>query len=351
MDAPLNVIATPSSQCTPCIDLSWSAVAGATQYVVYRSDTLNGTYTTFATVSSTSYTDSAIAYNRTYYYKIAGRSSTEVGYSSSAVSATVYQTLDLTVIPLDSSRLELTWNAIAGAGSYTIYRSTYNGGYQYIITVNGTEFTDTGLSPNTTYWYLVISDNGVEDVNSGTTLQDTLIVTVNTIDQQSLAVQWNAAAGATSYSVYRSTYNGGYTLIATTGQTAYIDTNLSPDTTYWYLVIANTGAEGIGAGATLPISRYTIEYLNLMGASNPNPPTYSPASLPLVLADPGPLPGARFIGWFDAPTGGNQVYTIPQGASGDITLYARWEAIAPSPPVVLCRASCFCRIAKVYCLS
>lgn len=39
-------------------------------------------------------------------------------------------------------------------------------------------------------------------------------------------------------------------------------------------------------------------------------------------------PGYDLIGWFDAPTGGNQIKEIPQGSTGDITIYAQWRALA-----------------------
>lgn len=72
---------------------------------------------------------------------------------------------------------------------------------------------------------------------------------------------------------------------------------------------------------------YLIQYENLMGAENSNPSIYTVTTPDIHLLSPAPLTGYRFIGWFDAPDGGNQVTVIPQGSTGNITLYAGWEVI------------------------
>lgn len=72
---------------------------------------------------------------------------------------------------------------------------------------------------------------------------------------------------------------------------------------------------------------YAIHYKNLMGVSNPNPDTYTITSPSIILEAPQPLTGYRFVGWFDASVGGNPITQIPSGSTGEITLYARWEAV------------------------
>lgn len=73
---------------------------------------------------------------------------------------------------------------------------------------------------------------------------------------------------------------------------------------------------------------YTIHYENLMGASHTNLSSYTINTPDIRLNAPGPLPGYRFLGWFDAPSGGSRITIIPQGSTGDLTLYARWEAVS-----------------------
>lgn len=58
-------------------------------------------------------------------------------------------------------RIQLTWNAVSGATSYTVKRSTANGGpYAEIATgVTATTYTNTGLNSGTTYYYVVAAVN------------------------------------------------------------------------------------------------------------------------------------------------------------------------------------------------
>ncbi len=93
---------------------------------------------------------------------------------------------------------------------------------------------------------------------------------------------------------------------------------------------------------------FRITYLNLMGASNPNPTSYRPEDLPIVLQNPGPVPGFRFVGWFDQA--GNQVTVIPVGTTGDLVFIARFVRVGPpySPEFFarcrqLKRCKCCCR--------
>lgn len=85
--------------------------------------------------------------------------------------------------------------------------------------------------------------------------------------------------------------------------------------------------------------RYRITYENLMGADNPNPDTYTAVTPTIRLEDPIPLPGYRFVGWFDSMEGGNRVVEILEGSSGDITLYARWEIISPDTHRIIYEAN------------
>ncbi|MDR0551487.1 MAG: hypothetical protein LBG72_05670, partial [Spirochaetaceae bacterium] len=52
------------------VTLSWDVFEGAAGYKIYRSGTANGVYTQAATSDANSYTDSGLALNSTYYYKV-----------------------------------------------------------------------------------------------------------------------------------------------------------------------------------------------------------------------------------------------------------------------------------------
>ena len=61
-----------------------------------------------------------------------------------------------------SRSIQLSWQKIKGATSYTIYRSTSaSTGFKKIKTVTGTKYTDKGLNSKKTYYYYVVA-NGVK---------------------------------------------------------------------------------------------------------------------------------------------------------------------------------------------
>ncbi len=69
------------------VQVSWTAVTGATGYTVYRSTTSGGTYTSVGTATSTSFINTGLSGNTTYYYKVAA--SNCFGPSAQSNSSTV----------------------------------------------------------------------------------------------------------------------------------------------------------------------------------------------------------------------------------------------------------------------
>jgi lysyl endopeptidase len=67
----------------------------------------------------------------------------------------------LTATTASQSQVNLSWSAASGATSYTVLRSTTSGGpYTSAGTSATTSFSNTGLSCNTTYYYVVTASNG-----------------------------------------------------------------------------------------------------------------------------------------------------------------------------------------------
>jgi BNR repeat-like domain/Fibronectin type III domain len=73
----------------------------------------------------------------------------------------------LTVTASGSTAVNLSWSAVSGATEYRVYRSTTSGGpYTQVGTTTGTSFSNTGLTCNTGYFYVVRAFNGCESANS-----------------------------------------------------------------------------------------------------------------------------------------------------------------------------------------
>ncbi len=70
---------------------------------------------------------------------------------------------------------------------------------------------------------------------------------------------------------------------------------------------------------------YTITYVLNGGANGANPATYTVETAPITLNAPNRT-GYVFLGWYDKEEGGNKVTEIAKGSTGNVTLYAAWEA-------------------------
>ena len=171
---------------------------------------------------------------------------------------------------LSASQINLAWNASTDPDntssqlSYNIYR---NGTRVYITAAGVTSWTDSGLSPSTTYSYTVSAADPAGNVSaqsapvqattppandtSPPTVPTNLAVTGTTTSTVSLA--WSASTdnvGVTGYKIYR-----GGTQVGVTGALSYTDTGLAASTTYSYTVSAydaagNTSAQSAPVSAT-----------------------------------------------------------------------------------------------------
>ena len=154
-----------------------------------------------------------------------------------------------------SGKPMLTWNAVEGATSYRIYRSTAKGsGYSLLGTTTATSYTNTGAKAGTTYYYRVkaCNDAGLSpysnivsgQVKTVTPKPAAPVVKIgNSASSGKPMLTWNAVSGATSYKVYRATSKSGtYSLLGTVTATSYTNTGAKAGTTYWYKVKAVNSA-------------------------------------------------------------------------------------------------------------
>ncbi|MGB9662975.1 MAG: fibronectin type III domain-containing protein [Moorellaceae bacterium] len=241
--AGLSATATGPTQ----VELTWQPntepdLAG---YIIYRN------YVEIARVgaNATSYTDSNVQPNTTYTYgiKAYNTSNVESGMSNAATVTTPQAPTpatpnSLTATAIGPAEVKLTWqpNTDPYLTGYIIYRD-----YVEIARVGAeeTSYTDTGLSPNTTYTYGIRAYNiwGVSSDMSNAAIATTppsivatpqgLTATALTYNQILLTWQPNTDPGLAGYIIYRN-----YVEIARVGpsETSYLDTGVQPNTTYTY---------------------------------------------------------------------------------------------------------------------
>ena len=139
--------------------IKWTAVSGASKYYVYRSGSKDGTYTLLGTTTATNYTDNKANAGYTYYYKVKAVSKVSSGansYYSVVIGATCHCARPSVKITTSNGSPRLTWNAVAGANKYEVYRATSkNGSYTKMFTTSNLSYTNTSAKAGTTYYYKV----------------------------------------------------------------------------------------------------------------------------------------------------------------------------------------------------
>ena len=168
---PLNLTATGGNQ---HVSLAWTASTGATSYNVKRAATNGGPYTTVASPAGTSYTDTTVTNGTPYYYVVTAVNATGESGNSNQATATPAAAPAAPAAPLNltatggNQQVSLAWTASTGATSYNVKRATTNGGpYTTVASPAGTSYTDTTVTDETTYYYVVtaVSSSG-ESANS-----------------------------------------------------------------------------------------------------------------------------------------------------------------------------------------
>ena len=236
------------------IKLTWNKVDGATHYELYRSTSKTGTYKKIYTTAGTSLTNTSTEAGVTYYYKVRaivdGKASATGAYSdvvSRACDCAKVTGLTATNVA-SSGKIKLTWNAVAGADKYEVYRSTSKTGtYTKIYTTAGTSLTNTSTEAGVTYYYKVraivdgkaSATGAYSEIVSRTCDLARPTVSISLNSKGKPVLTWDAVSGAVKYEVYRSTSeNGTYTRFYTTTGTKYTNSSAETGVTYYYKVKA-----------------------------------------------------------------------------------------------------------------
>lgn len=130
--------------------LSWNAVEDAHYYKIFRATSKDGTYYEKATVTDTSWTDTATKAGKSYYYKIQAFSDdTKYTESKNQSSKSSYKKVIcdcaqpvIVDASYENGKLYLDWDKVSGATSYKIYRyNTTTGESKLIKTTEKTSYT------------------------------------------------------------------------------------------------------------------------------------------------------------------------------------------------------------------
>ncbi len=274
----LIVTSTPAgltgvSNTANSIKLSWIAVPNALRYNIFRSSTgMAGSYSYAFNTTGTSWTNTFSGTgNTTYFYEV----STVVGSTYDQTSAfTNPVSVTSRAVPLaptgvtatagSDAQINVSWNPVMGATSYTVSRATTSGGpYTVLSRQSGTTYANNGLAGGATYYYVVTATTSIgTSANSTEATATTLarpvapVATATVASTKSVHVAWSAvtatgSTGPTTYDVSRATTSGGpYTLQAVLSTTSWPNNGLTHGTTYYYVVKAVVPGVGISPLST-----------------------------------------------------------------------------------------------------
>jgi hypothetical protein len=227
---------------------------GATSYKVQRSLTdISSDFIDLSMnyITDTSYNDTTIPANGTYYYRVKGRTDASGVFISNIISVTTTQAPFIALNNYATGAVRITPN-LNGAISYKVQRSTNDISYTDLSNSYTTDasYDDTTIPANGTYYYRIVAltDAGgvfISNIQSVTTTQAPFISSLNNYATGAVRITPNLN-GAISYKVQRSTNDISYTDLSNsyTTDTSYNDTTLPSNGTYYYKIVALNDAGG-----------------------------------------------------------------------------------------------------------
>jgi fibronectin type 3 domain-containing protein len=246
-------ITSTTALSTTSIEVTWPTTAGATAYDV-RYGTSSGSYSTTVSNVTSPYTILGLTGSTNYYIVVQARNT--IGSGSSATTPEVIQ---ITPLPAPTSltasslpgQVKLSWNSVAGADNYKLYRGTSSGSYSLIASgITATTYTDSPVTNGVTYYYVVKAFNGADSDSSNEaqiqSIENFAIASTSSPSASTIEVTWSAPAGGATYDIRYGTATGSYDTTIAGITSPYTLTGLNAGTNY-YIVIAAHNAVGSGS--------------------------------------------------------------------------------------------------------
>ena len=271
--APSNASATATSSTE--IGVSWTASTdnvGVTGYLVERCQGANcPTFTQVGTVAASPFNDSGLTPSTSYSYRVrATDAAGNLSAYSNVASATTQAPSPppdteapsapglLLATPTTTTGIDLTWGAATdnvGVTAYLVERCAglACGGFVQIAAVSGTTYSDSGLSPATSYSYRVRATDAAKNLGAYSnvatvvTLAPPLTAPSNASatapGSAQVRVSWTASTGGVGAKAYlvercQGVLCTAYSQIATVATASFEDSGLTANTTYRYRVRA-----------------------------------------------------------------------------------------------------------------
>lgn len=140
---------------TKSIRLIWNAVKGAESYIIYIKNSA-GEWAKYITTSGTKYTIDNLVLGKNYSFAVRAVGSLDNSTKSAPKSAKpTFPAMSFKLALNPGKGVKISWNAVAGAASYRVYRKTVEGEWELIKTATSNSYTDTEGRSGVTYLYTV----------------------------------------------------------------------------------------------------------------------------------------------------------------------------------------------------
>ena len=257
------------------IDVSWSAVGGATYYVVYRWDSVTNSTTELGEQTSP-FTDTTVSSGVRYTYTIRCADAGHVlisGFSNERTVTFYAAPVMKTAVP-DANGLKVTWEAVNGAPGYFVYRDP--GAIKLTSSpIQGTSYVDktANAGVNYTYTLVVVSADGKKELsahsNPGVVGFYTGKAAITKIERDRtdllgdfLHVEWSDVPGVDHFILYRKMDAGEWlewATIPSTDPREFDDDQVVNGSTYAYYVRGYDGG-GDPLGTYDPTGKSIVFY-------------------------------------------------------------------------------------------
>lgn len=343
---------TTTTTTASSVTLNWSAAAGngPVTYKLYRQLAAGGgtnwtgpLNTSTPTARTFTDNDSSLVANTTYKYKITvldsvSGSSELFDPTNSIVTVTTAlasNPIIATIAAQDASSIKLTWSAPPGNAvvTYTVSRAnsacsasplTWNSPAS--VPNNQYNFTDTGLTANTTYCYkltalnlapgAVAMDSAPLPATTDVAAGPSGIVTTASANPLKNTLSWTAYAGTgvTTFTVKR--YNSTtlvWDTLSSSATSPYNDTNIQENTSYEYSIAASNNS-GLPAHTTNVTAFYSALQTPLQFNTSQTSATDTQINLPWTTAA-GTGPVTYKLYRYSGGVLGSPIYTSPSTAA------------------------------------
>lgn len=206
------------------IKVTWSQVAGAKGYYIYRKTGAGGSYKLLKNITSAttvSYTDTSVstASTKMYYYVVYAYSDDRISAASEEKRLYRLSGTTITSVANSNTGIKIQWNKVDNVTGYLIYRKEGTGAYTQIkkVTKNTTiSYNDTTANTNgAKYTYKVYTYRSTSQsaASAGVKTYRQSRMTLSKISNPSyraIALIWSAKTGCTGYEVEYAT-NSSFT--------------------------------------------------------------------------------------------------------------------------------------------